>query len=76
MPQQQETIPLTCTSGNSSYGSTAENTETNSASNRNLDTTDTKVYANFFKQKFRQDFPDEFNFSIGLAGGSMNIFKF
>ena len=57
MPQQQETIPLTRTSGNSSYGSTAENTATNSASNENPDTIETKVYANSFKQKFRQDFP-------------------
>lgn len=75
MPQQ-EAIPLTSTSGNS-YGSTAENTTPNSATTVNPDTTDySNIYASFFKQKFRQDFPmDNYYGSIAI-GGSMNAFKF
>lgn len=73
--QQQETIPLTSTSGNS-YGSTAENTATNSAITINPNTTDLNVYAHFFKQQFRQDFPmNNYDGSCSI-GGSMNALKF
>lgn len=83
--QASENIPLSPSTPVTAYGSTAINSQTNSLENianpinqsiENTDITDSNVYANFFRQKFREDFPDEFNFSIGLAGGSMNAFKF
>lgn len=69
MPNQQETIPLSITSGN-------KESTSSSILYKNDDIADTNIYAIFFKQKFNEDFPDKFEFSVRVSGGNLNAFKF
>lgn len=76
MQREQEKIPLLDIS-KTSYGSTTSGkTASNSSLSKNSTTSYQPIYAVFFKQAFKKDFPDTFNFSMDIAGGDINTFKF